>query len=196
MKVRNRYLVIAVVVWGACLVLTAVSYAVILRPHMDYRKALEAKVAVRKEQYARAVQAAKVKDQNCLAQQVETLRSRVADFVVNLQDAPNLAFRIGELANEAKLEAFGMRPANKSGAETQPSFERMGEKRATLNFTGGFRRFAAFLNTLERHRPVVFVEAFSISRPVEKDAEPQASMELAVLVERDPTRDESHVGTQ
>jgi hypothetical protein len=196
MKVRNKYLMVTAVVWGVCLALTAASYAVILRPHMDYGKALEAKVAVCKEQYAQAVQAAKEKDQDRLVQQVESLRNRVADFVVSLQEAPDLAFKIGELANEAKLESFGLRPVSNSRPEALPDFERIGERRAALTFSGGFRRFAAFLNTLERHHPVIFVETFTITRPVEKDSEPQASMELAVLVERDPTRDESHLGTQ
>jgi hypothetical protein len=188
MKIRSQYLVSLAIAWGACLFLAAASYAVILRPQVDYRKAIEAMLAVRKEQYARAVQAAKEKDHSHLAGQVETLHNRVADFVVSLEEAPDLAFKISELAKEAKLESFGMRPANKNGVEALPNLEHVGEKRVDLTFSAGFRRFAAFLNALERHHPVLFVETFTINRPVEKDAEPQASMELAVLVEKPPSQ--------
>ena len=172
------------IVWGPCLLLAAASYAVILRPQLDCRKELETKLATSKEQYAWALQAAKEKDQNRLAEQVEHLHNRIGDFVLSLGDSPNLAFKIGELANETKLESFGMRPANKVGTDSQANLERLGEKRLDLGFSAGFRRFAAFLNALERHHPVIFVESFAINRPAEKNAEPQASMELAILVEK------------
>lgn len=184
MKVRNRYLLVMAVAWVPCLVAAGAAYALVLRPQLDCRRDLEARLASTKEQYARAVQAAKEKDQSRLAGEVEDLRRRVADFVLSRNDTPNLAFKIGTLANEAKLASFGLRPAHRSGPEAQAGFERLGEKRLDLSFAAGFRRFAAFLNTLERHRPVLFVESFAINRPMERDAEPQASMELAVLVER------------
>jgi hypothetical protein len=172
------------VVWGACFLAAVAFYALILRPHLGYRRTLEARVASCKQQYAVAIQAAKEKDQQRLAEQVEDLHRRIADFVVDLREAPTLAFRIGELANGAKLESLGMRPMNRN-VPNAPRCERIQERRVNLTFAARFRRFAAFLNTLERHHPVIFVESFAISRPPEKEAEPQASMELAVLVERD-----------
>lgn len=184
MKVRSRYLLAMVVAWSPCLLLAAASYAVVLRPQLDYRGELEAKVARSREQYARAVEAAKEKDQSRLAGEVESLRQHVADFVMSLDQIPDLAFQIGELANEAKLASFGMRPASRNAAETAPTLERVGEKHVNLTFAAGFQRFAAFLNTLERHQPVIFVETFAITRSAEKEAEPQVSMELAVLVEK------------
>jgi hypothetical protein len=186
MKARNRYLLVLAIAWGPCLLVAAASYAVILRPQLDHRKELEALVASTKERYSRAIEAAKEKDQSRLAGQVESLHDRIGDFVVSLTDAPDLAFKIGELANEAKLTSFGMRPANRNGPDALPDFEHIVEKHVGLTFSGEFSRFAAFLNTLERHHPVLFVETFAISRPMEKDSEPQANMELAVLVEKAP----------
>jgi Tfp pilus assembly protein PilO len=184
MKIRNKYLLVLAMAWGPCLLLAAASYAVVLRPQLDYRKELEAKIAGSKEQYARALAAAREKNQELLATQLEGLRRRVADFVVRLDEAPDLAFKIGTLANTAGLESFNMKPANKMGPETLPETEYIMERRVDLTFAASFQRFAAFLNTLERHRPVLFVETFALSRPLDKDAEPQASMELAVLVEK------------
>jgi hypothetical protein len=184
MKVRNRYFLVLAVAWGPCLLVAAACYALILRPQLDCRKDLEANIASSKERYARAVEAAKEKDQSRLTGQVESLHRRIGDFVVSLEEAPDLSFKISELAKEAKLASFGMRPANKSGSDALPNFERIGEKRVALTFSAGFRRFAAFLNTLERHHPVLFVETFALSRPMDKDSEPQGNMELAVLVEK------------
>lgn len=175
-----------VVAWGPCLLLATASYAMILRPRLEYKRELAAKVLSSKEQYARALEAAKEKDQGRLAGQVESLRDQIADFVVRLDDAPNLAFRIGAMANEARLESFGMRPLNRQGPDTLSEPQSFVEKHLDLTFCAGFGRFAAFLNMLERHHPVFFVETFAISRAPEEDAEPRANMELTVLVEKPP----------
>jgi len=184
MKARNRYLIVLAVAWGPCLLAAAASYAVILRPQLDHRQELEALVASSKERYTRAIDAAKEKDQSRLLEQVESLHHRISDFVVSLADTPDLSFKIGTLAHETKLTSFGMRPANKSGPEAGPDFERIAEKHLDMTFAGEFRHFAAFLNALERHHPVLFVETFAISRPMDKDSQPQANMEVAVLVEK------------
>jgi len=184
MKVRNQYLLALGIAWGPCLLAAGASYAVILRPQQQYMEELEAKVARSKEKYAQALQAAIEKDQTRLTQEVEALQRRVGDFVVPGLEAPDLAFTIGTLAHDAGLESFGMRPVNRMGGEAPRRWDHMDERHADLSFAGDFPRFAAFLNTLERHRPIVLVETFTISRPVDKGAQPQASLELAVLVEK------------
>jgi hypothetical protein len=184
MKTRHRYLLVLTLAWGPCLLAGAASYAILLHPQLDHREKLEALVASSKERYARAIEAAKEKDQSRLAGQVETLRHRVSEFVVSRADTSDLAFKIGELAQEAKLASFGMRPANRTGSEAGPDPERIAEKHLDMTFSGEFRHFAAFLNTLERHHPVFFVETFAISRPMDKDSQPQANLQVAVLVEK------------
>lgn len=184
MKVRHRYFALMGIAWGPCLLAAAGGYAALLRPQIEHRNQMEANVASSKERYTRAIEAAKEKDQNHLAEQVEALHRRIGDFVVSLADAPDLSFQIGTLVNEAKLVSFGMRPSNRRGPETGTNFERLAEKHVDLTFAGAFHHFAAFLNTLERHHPALFVETFSVTRPAEKDSEPQASMELAILVEK------------
>ena len=184
MKARNRYLLVLAIAWGPCFLAGAASYAVILRPQLDHRQNQEALVASSKERYARAIEAAKEKDRSRLAGQVESLHSRIGDFVVPLADTPDLAFKIGELAHGARLTSFGMRPANRTGSEARPDFEHVAEKHLNMTFAGEFLHFAAFLSTLERHHPVLFVETFAISRPMDTDSQPQGNMEVAVLVEK------------
>jgi hypothetical protein len=186
MRVRNRYLLVLALVWGPCLLAGMASYAILLRPQLDHREKLEALVASSKERYARAVEAAKEKDQSRLAGQVETLHHRIAEFVVSRADTSDLAFKIGALAHEAKLTSFGMRPAGRTGSEAGPDLECIAEKHLDITFAGEFRHFATFLNTLERHHPVLFVETFAISRPLDKDSQPQANLQVAVLVEKAP----------
>jgi len=156
----------------------------VLRPQLDHRHELEAKVVQAKEYYARALEAAKPDLQARLTTQVDRLHNRIEDFLVHIENAPELAFAIGNMAQETGLESFGIKPVPGRTSHMPGDADRIVEKRLNVNFLAGFTRFATFLNTLERHRPVVFVETFTISRPQEADTEPQVDMGLAVLVEK------------
>jgi Tfp pilus assembly protein PilO len=184
MRIRNKYLLIMAAVWGPCLALAATCYALVLRPQIHYRRQLQTEVAQAKKLYARAVEAAKPETQTRLTEQVECLEGRITDFLVGFEEAPTLAFEIGNLARETRLESFAMKPVN--GQTMGPAVERehLAEKYLSVSFQGGFPQFAAFLNALERHHPVVFVETFTINRPLEADIQPRVDMGLAILVER------------
>ena len=206
MRVRNKYLLIMAVVWGPCLALAGASYALVLRPQIEDRRELDTKIGAAKEHYARSAAAARPESLALLTEQVDRLNGRVSDFLVGVETAPqaqenvsgssaqgdgshltalcDLAFDIGKLAHETRLESFGMKPACTRASSTLPETEHIGEKRVNVSFYAGFPHFAAFLNALERHHPAVFVETFTISRPLEADARPRVDMGLAVLVEK------------
>lgn len=171
-------------VWGPCLALAAASYALVLRPQIDYRRQLETEVVQAKGLYARSLEASKTETQTRLTEQVERLENRTGDFLLGFEESAALAFEIGDLARETRLESFGMKPvaAQTTGPVTEREY--LGEKHLSVSFQGGFPQFAAFLNALERRHPVVFVETFTINRPLETDAKPRADMGLAVLVEK------------
>ncbi len=184
MKVRNKYLLIMAAVWTPCLAMAAASYAMILRPQLDRRYDLEAQIATAKKHHALAMEAAKPELQAHLTEQVDRLHGRVEDFLLRAEDESRLAFAIGNMAQETRLESFGIKPV---GAKASPMSENCGritERRLTVHFRAGFTRFATFLNALERSHPAVFVETFTIDRPQGTDALPRVDMSLAVLVEK------------
>ena len=172
------------VVWGPCLALAAAAYVLVLRPQIDHRRQLEEEVVEAKKLYAKGVEASKTGTQDNLIEQVERMDSRIGDFLVGFDQATTLAFEIGDLARETRLESFGMKPINVQTTGPVAEREYVTEKRLSVNFESGFPQFAAFLNALERHHPVLFVETFSINRPMETDARPRVDMSLAVLVEK------------
>lgn len=184
MRVRNKYLVIMAAVWGPCLAMAVAAYALVLRPQIDLRRQLEGDVVQAKAVYARAVEASKSETQTRLTKQVERLESRIGDFLVGFDVAPALAFEIGDLARETRLESFGMKPVSAQTTGPVAERENLAEKHLNVSFEGGFPQFASFLNALERHHPVIFVETFTINRPLETDSRPRADMGLAVLVEK------------
>ncbi len=184
MKVRNKYLLSIVTVWGSCLVIAIGFHLFVLAPQMRGVKALEVELAEVRELHKKATEAAKQDNQIRLGQTVEDLHNRVSDFVLRLEASPDLAFEIAESANRTGVKSFAMRPRNKQRLETVANCDLIGEKRIDVSFTSRFHSFATLLNAMERHRPVLFVETFAINRPRTQSSEPQASMELAVLMEK------------
>ena len=184
MKVRNKYLLSMVIVWGPCLAAAVAFHVFVLRPQMRRVEALEAELADVRALHSRAVEAANEENQARLKETVEALHNRASDFVLRLEAAPDLAFEIAELANATGVESFAMKPRVKKGLQTVANCDLIGEKRIDVSFASRFHDFAALLNAVERHCPVLFVETFAIDRPRTASSQPQASMELAVLVEK------------
>jgi hypothetical protein len=184
MKVRNKYLLSVLIVWGPCLAAAVGFHLFVLRPQMRRVEALEAELVDARALHNRATEAAKEENQIRLDRAVEELHQRISDFVLRLEAGPDLAFEIAELANQSGVESFAMRPRAEKGLENVANCDLIGEKRIDVSFAARFHGFAALLNAVERHRPVLFVETFAIDRPRTPSAQPEASMELAVLVEK------------
>jgi hypothetical protein len=184
MKVRNKYVMIVAAVWGPFSALAAAFYLLVVSPQVRCAEQLDIELTRAKYLYSQAQEAAKKDSQTRMDQAVERLRSRVSDFVVHLEAAPDLAFEIAQLANETGVGSFAMRPRNRSGPDAALNGNRIAEKHIDVSFGSPFHRFMALVNALERHHPALFVETFTISRTQAQSSEPQANMELAVLIEK------------
>ena len=61
------------------------------------------------------------------------------------------------------------------------------EKRMIVSFIGEFKEFALFLNTLERHKPVFFINEFVLSRQNGNDMNYQVTLDVTALVRKQNT---------
>lgn len=184
MKVRHRYLAIVAAAWVPCFALAVGFCLLAIGPLVHRGRELRARLADAKNLYSVAQEAAKKEDQVRMAESVETLHNRVSEFSVRLETAPDLVFEIAQLASDTGVASFAMKPRGRQGLDTVPNCDRIGEKRIDVSFTSCFHGFAALLNALERHHPVLFVESFTISHPRVRSSEPQVNMELAVLIQK------------
>jgi hypothetical protein len=183
MTVRKKCILGAILAWIPCVALGALGYLFVLGPQIQRVEALEAELMSARDLYSQAMQASKKENQAKLAREVGLVDSRVCDFVLRPQTAPDLAFEIAELASTTEVQAFTLKPQGKEGITSIPNCHLIGEREINVSFTSPFHQFAALLNALERHRPVLFVETFSISRPERQTESPRVDMELSVLVE-------------
>jgi len=183
-KTRKKYLVTTGVIWAACFVVFLLAYILFLGPQKSYEKRTENKLAETKQVYESALKAAQKETKIQLKEQIESLQTRIKDFVIDFEDSANLTFDISQIANENNVASFSIKSKDSRGLSAIPECKYICENNIVISFVGGFNQFATFLNALERHRPVLFVDKFTITRSAQDDSEYQVSLNVAAFVKK------------
>ena len=189
---KKNFKVVALV-WAGCLVLFAFVYIYVLSPQRKTKKQLDAQLAKQKQMYDAASKAAQEETKARLNEQVERLQNSLKDFVIDFEDSANLTLDISQIASQKRVDSFSIegktegrnRGRGTSRGSEIPGCEYIREDYITVNFAAaGFTQFAGFLNALERHRPVIFIDKFQIERSKKQDSSHEVSMDLAVFVRK------------
>jgi Tfp pilus assembly protein PilO len=171
-------------VWAGCFVLFALAQVFLLTPQKNSKNQFKKQLAEKKQIYDSLVKLTQEKNQIQLKQQIEQLQTGVKDFVTDFGSLANLTFDIGQIANEKKVTSFNIKTKEDSTVSRTPNRNYIAESRLDVSFVAGFNQFAAFLNALERHQPVIFVNKFTITRSERNETGHEVSMNLSVFVRK------------
>jgi hypothetical protein len=159
----------------------------LLSPQKKTKRQIERQLVEKKQMYESALKATQEKTKIQLREQIEQLRNSLKDFVIGFEDSVNLTLDISQIAREKNIASpsikGGTGKSNRSGSE-MAGCTHISENYINISFTAGFNQFAGLLNALERHRPVIFVDKFKITRSEQDDSGHQVDMELAVFVRK------------
>jgi len=183
-KIYRTYLIRTAIAWAVCLVLFVLAYIFILGPQMSNRKQIESTFQEKKQQYELAQKATQDKTKIQLNEQITYLQNTIKDFVVDFEDSANLTFDIGRIANEERVASFSIKHNDKQGSSEIPDCNSICENHIDISFIAGFNQFATFVNSLERHQPVLFVNEFTISRSKKGEPTYQVSLDVAAFVKK------------
>jgi len=174
----------AAFIWAGSGILALLVYVVILMPQARTRNHIDKLLAEKKQMYEAALTASKEETRIQLKEQIERLQETLKDFVIDYRESTNLTLDISQIANDRQVSGFSIsgRGAGGSRAVEIPGCDHIHENRIGIGFDAGFNNFATFLNTLERHKPVVFVDTFKINRFDETKAANKVKMNLSVFV--------------
>ncbi len=182
MKIYRKYFATAALIWAGCFILFLFIYMIVLAPQKKSRKQVENQLAEKKRIYNSALKATEEETRIWLNEQIENLRSKLNGFAIDFEDSANLTFDISQIASEKKLDSFSIK--GKDAGKNSADFKYLYENRIDVGFTAAFNQFAAFLNALERHWPVIFVDSFKITRSRRDDSGHKVNMGLAVFVRK------------
>ena len=181
-SIYRKYFKIGILFWAVCFIILLVSYLLVLSPQERLRRSTERKLAETKRIAQSAREAAEEKNKNLLLEKLSNSGDRLKDFVIEQENAANLTFDIGRIKSEVKLNAFSSNFTGSEGTTKTDNYKHIIARQISVNFNSSFRKFAIFLNTLERNRPFIFIDTFSITRSGESDSGHNVDMKLAVLV--------------
>lgn len=184
MKTNKKLFTIVAFIWAGSLVLFVLAYIIVLSPQQKSRQEVETEFTQTKRKYDSVIEMSREETKARFKEELESLQNKLKDFAFDFEDSPNLTFDISQIANEKKVESFSIKTQ-----EDRINSERLGlkylqENQVNINFAGNFNQFATFLNTLERNRPVVFVDNFRITRSPREELGHKVNMKLAVFVRK------------
>jgi hypothetical protein len=183
-KKHKRYLIASGMVWGVCLVLLIISYLLVISPQNVQKKHIESELEQFIQKYEFAQKAAQEETRNRLHTEIELLQDKVKNFVLDSKGAEDLTFDISQIANENKVRSFSVESEDVRAASGMADSNNISESHITVSFTAGFNEFAGFLNSLERHRPVLFISEFTLVRAKKDDLTYHVTMDVAAFVRR------------
>jgi hypothetical protein len=179
----KQYSLLVSCTWGLWAVMAAAAYFLVLGPQQIAVARLGKEFNISNEQYAMAQTAqrkeTKVHIEATLKEQVE----KTSRFVVPSDTASAMTLQISQLASEHGLSDFSTKTRELSSTFGTDSKAKITDAWLELTFACSFNQFAAFLNSLERSQPVVFVETAQISRDAEGSDLPRARVLISYLVD-------------
>jgi Tfp pilus assembly protein PilO len=182
--IYRKYFKKAALVWAGCLVLFFFIHMFMLAPQGKNKRQIGRLLAGQKQMYASALKATQQETKIRLNEQIEQLQNALKDFVIDFEDSANLTFDVSQIASEKRLVSFSIKGKESRGGSSKPKGKYLSENHFGISFIGDFNQFATFLNALERHRPVVFVDKFKITRSRQEDSGHSVNMDLVVLVKK------------
>ena len=175
----TKHLKTLLLTWLGCSVLFLIIYMVVLSPQKKTLSKFDSELDKTKSEYEQILLSASPENREKLTEQLKELRSSVSLFIMRFDDSANLTFDIGRIADTQKVSDLIIKT---KADQVIPNCSNISENQIFLSFKSGFNQFFTFLNALERHQPVVFINRFSITRPKQVQAGNEVSMDLAVYV--------------
>ena len=154
-----------------------------IRPQEHKLQTLQRQISETEEQLQNVHLARNPKTLQRLQERLEETRNRLGEFVVSLDSAAALNFQIGQLANEVELQDLTSERKEGLSQDVLEGYPNLGEVWFELDFETNFPRFAEFINLLERHRPVVFVEKFNIKQKSQNPKIKDVQLTLCFFIE-------------
>ncbi len=182
--IYRKYFKKVALIWAGCLVLFFFVYIFVLAPQKKSKKQVGQQLAERKQLYNAAQEATQEETKLKLNEQIERLQNKLRDFAIDSEDSADLIFDISQIANEKKVASFSVKMRDGYEGSATSNCNHIFEKYIGVSFNAGFNQFAALLNALERHRPIIFVDRFAIERSEQGDSNHKVKMNLAVFVRK------------
>jgi hypothetical protein len=183
-EINKKHIKTAALAWVCCFLLFMLIYIILVAPQRKNKGEISQQLAEKKKTLEAVLKISQKDAQSQLNEQMEQWRSKLKGYVANPEELAILTFDLGQIANDIKVESFSVKAQDNSKGLEIPGCQYIGVNQINISFKADFSKFAAFLNAAERHRPVIFVDKFTISHVTPEDLTCLVNMDLSVYVKR------------
>lgn len=182
--VNKRYLTTIVSIWFGFFILLLLVNLIVLMPQRNRSKHLEKQVSEKKRIFEQALEVGDYDNQLRLDKEIKQLRSELDRFVNAFDNLSNLTFEIRQIAGKGNVDSFSIKAKDGYKGLAIPHCNYIRESRIDTSFLSDFNQFANFINSLERHKPVIFVDTFTVKRSDKQNIAHKARVNLSVFVKK------------
>lgn len=176
-----KYIKLAALIWSCCFIVFLLVFLLVLSPLNRHRTQVESEFKKVKSDADSALLASEEETKIRLNEQIQDLNDTLGNFVIESENTSNLIYQISSISNEIGLKAFQITPTGQN-ISTFDNCKYISGQLYQVGFIASFNQFATFLNALERYRPVIFIDTFSITRSRQGENSHTVDMQLAILV--------------
>jgi hypothetical protein len=175
-SIYRKYIITSVIVWAGCFLIFLLVYMFVLVPQKERLATAKQKLAQRDNDYAKVVAAQTGAAKEKLDKEIAGLHAKVDPYVLLSDDTSRLNVDVSKMAAQLGIRGLSLKGGQtEQSQKTLPACKVLVEDTKFINFKGSFIQLARLINGLERHKPVIFVDKFSITRssqgsPTENDA--------------------------
>jgi hypothetical protein len=184
MGAYRKYIITMGIVWGVSFLLSAIAFYFLINPQLKVKAGLLQEVAEKKEQLNVAINASLEENKKKLATEVESLRIRLGNYASEYEDSPNLTFAVSRIAGDKQVNNFNVKTPDSGRQQEQLAVKNLQENKMEISFASDFMQFINFINTLERHQPVVFVDRFRVQHDGQGGTANKIDMSLSFFVRK------------
>jgi Tfp pilus assembly protein PilO len=166
-----------------CFAVLLLAYVLVLRPQSKRLSRIEIQVVEKKNEENAAREAANEKTREKLNEQIKNLKEQLSNFIIKPGEIQNVASKIQKIAEDTQLTSIKINPSSGKPISVFDDCQYVSGHPITVNFAASFSKFATFINELERHKSVIFIDTFSINKS-DEDSNHKVEMQLSVLVEK------------
>jgi len=181
----GKYAIVTLAVWAVCVVGIGGGFVLFFQPQKIERTQVQKQFSESQAELEKAQLAAQDQAKEKMKRRCEETSRLISEFSTKPDKMTELVFQVGQIANDLRLTEFSSKNEKRKDQSTVEKSKTLEEAWLNVEFFATFNQFAEFINRLERHCPVVFVEEVSFRRGTTKAKGHAVSLRLSFLAEKD-----------
>jgi hypothetical protein len=173
-------------VWGVWLAISVLLYLLILGPQGRLMATLQQTMQTATEDHELAQKAHRPETKLHIQERMEKATQNLNQFMIGADAASKLTVLISQLAAQQSLADFSVKTRELPPTFDDPKKSGITEAWLELTFSGPFNQCAAYINALERNKPVIFIESAEIQRNAQTTENPTVRLLISYLIDTNP----------